>query len=338
MSRIFISGSSTGLGLMAADLLVSKGHSVVLHARNAKRAEAVRQELTQAEATVVGDVETISGAKEVAAQVNALGHFDTVIHNAAVGYREGHRVTADGLPHVFAINTLSAYILTALIERPKRLVYLSSGMHHHADANLDDSLEEAPLERFDGLRGEQASRYDAGLRHCTALAGRLLERAGARMGADQDGRFRRARRHGSGASDPGLARCGRRYEGRCHGSVFLSPEAHGAEPAVPRRGSAGPPHRDLLRNLGSAAAGVRRRTMVLLRERRHHRRRTKLLQRLSPLLAQSGHSVTEFRCPLLGVKRTLRGVQNVIPIPDVIGQEYSFLVTFLLGLVRWRST
>jgi hypothetical protein len=82
----------------------------------------------------------ISGAKEVAAQVNALGHFDTVIHNAAVGYREGHRVTADGLPHVFAINTLSAYILTALIERPKRLVYLSSGMHHHADANLDDIL------------------------------------------------------------------------------------------------------------------------------------------------------------------------------------------------------
>ena len=63
-----------------------------------------------------------------------------MIHNAGVGYREGRRVTSDGLPHVFAINTLSAYILTALIERPKRLVYLSSGMHHHADANLDDIL------------------------------------------------------------------------------------------------------------------------------------------------------------------------------------------------------
>ena len=140
MSRIFISGSSAGLGLMAADLLVSQGHSVVLHARNAKRAQAARQELPRAEAIVVGDVETIVGAKGVAAQVNGLGHFDAVIHNAAVGYREGHRVTADGLPHVFAINTLSAYILTALIERPKRLVYLSSGMHHHADANLDDIL------------------------------------------------------------------------------------------------------------------------------------------------------------------------------------------------------
>ncbi len=140
MSRIFISGSSTGLGLMAADLLASKGHNVVLHARNAKRAEAARQELPQAEAIVVGDVETIAGAKNVAAQVNGLGHFDALIHNSAVGYREGHRVTVDGLPHVFAINRLSAYILTALIGRPKRLVYLSSGMHHHADASLDDIL------------------------------------------------------------------------------------------------------------------------------------------------------------------------------------------------------
>ena len=85
MSRIFISGSSTGLGLMAGELLINQGHSVVLHARNAKRAEAARQKLPQAEAIVVGDVETIAGAKDVAAQVNGLGHFDAVIHNAAVG-------------------------------------------------------------------------------------------------------------------------------------------------------------------------------------------------------------------------------------------------------------
>ncbi len=140
MSRIFISGSSAGLGLMAADRLTSQGHQVVMHARNADRAERARRELSKAEAVVIGDVETIAGAKDIAAQVNALGRFDAVIHNAAVGYREGHRITADGLPHVFAINTLSPYILTALIERPKRLVYLSSGMHHHADANLDDIL------------------------------------------------------------------------------------------------------------------------------------------------------------------------------------------------------
>lgn len=140
MSRIFISGSSAGLGLTAAELLVSQGHQVVLHARNASRADDARRSLPKAEAVVIGDIETITGAKDIAAQVNTLGRFDAVIHNAAVGYRETQRITSDGLPHVFAINTLSAYILTALIERPKRLVYLSSGMHHHANANLDDIL------------------------------------------------------------------------------------------------------------------------------------------------------------------------------------------------------
>jgi NAD(P)-dependent dehydrogenase (short-subunit alcohol dehydrogenase family) len=148
MSRIFISGSSTGLGLMAAELLVRQGHQVVLHARNSDRTEDIRRELPQAEAVVVGDLETVAGAKDIATQVNALGLFDAVIHNAAVGYREAHRVTADGLPHVFAINTLSVYILTALIERPKRLVYLSSGLHHHANANLDDILWQK--RRWDG--------------------------------------------------------------------------------------------------------------------------------------------------------------------------------------------
>ena len=140
MSRVFISGSSTGLGLMAAELLINQGHRVVLHARNAARADDAKKSLPGAEAIVQGDLETIAGAKKVAARVNALGLFDAVIHNAAVGYREPHRLTDDGLPHVFAINTLSTYILTALIERPHRLVYLSSGMHHHADANLDDIL------------------------------------------------------------------------------------------------------------------------------------------------------------------------------------------------------
>jgi hypothetical protein len=59
------------------------------------RAESARREFPQAKAIVAGDLETIAGAKDIAAQVNALGHFDTVVHNAAVGYREGDRLTAD---------------------------------------------------------------------------------------------------------------------------------------------------------------------------------------------------------------------------------------------------
>jgi NAD(P)-dependent dehydrogenase (short-subunit alcohol dehydrogenase family) len=169
ISRIFISGSSAGLGLMAAELLTSQRHQVVLHARNADRAENASRELPKADAVVVGDVETIAGAKDVADQVNALGRFDAVIHNAAVGYHEVHRLTTDGLPHVFAINTLSAYILTALIKRPKRLVYLSSGLQHQAQANLDDILW-----RKRGWNGMQA--YSESKLHDAMLAFAIARR------------------------------------------------------------------------------------------------------------------------------------------------------------------
>jgi NAD(P)-dependent dehydrogenase (short-subunit alcohol dehydrogenase family) len=167
MSRIFISGSSAGLGLMAAERLIDQGHQVVLHARNAARADDAKLALPQAEAIVQGDLDTIAGAKAVAARVNELGAFDAVIHNAAVGYRERHHLTPDGLPHVFAINTLAAYILTALIERPRRLVYLSSGMHHHADAHLDDILWRA--RRWDGSTAYAESKlHDAMLAFAVA--------------------------------------------------------------------------------------------------------------------------------------------------------------------------
>jgi NAD(P)-dependent dehydrogenase (short-subunit alcohol dehydrogenase family) len=126
--------------MLSAQRLAEQGHEVVLHARSAPRAHDAQRELPYASGVVIGDLETIAGAKDVAAKVNALGPYDAVVHNAAVGYREQYRLTTDGLPHVFATNTLSAYILTALIKKPERLVYLSSGMHHHAEANLDDIL------------------------------------------------------------------------------------------------------------------------------------------------------------------------------------------------------
>jgi NAD(P)-dependent dehydrogenase (short-subunit alcohol dehydrogenase family) len=140
MARVFITGSSDGLGLMVGRHLADLGHQAVLHARNDARANDARKAVPKAEAIVVGDLATIAATKDVARQANALGSFDAIIHNAAVGYREDHRVTSDRLPHVFAINTLAPYILTALIERPNRVVYLSSGMHDRAHANLDDIL------------------------------------------------------------------------------------------------------------------------------------------------------------------------------------------------------
>jgi NAD(P)-dependent dehydrogenase (short-subunit alcohol dehydrogenase family) len=137
--RILVTGSADGLGLMAAQSLAGEGHDVTLHARNDGRAAAARAAVPQAAAVVVGDLSGIGAVREVAAQANALGRYDAVIHNAGVGYRERRRVeTADGIEHVFAINVLAPYLLTALITPPDRLVYLSSGMASGGDPDLSD--------------------------------------------------------------------------------------------------------------------------------------------------------------------------------------------------------
>jgi NAD(P)-dependent dehydrogenase (short-subunit alcohol dehydrogenase family) len=135
MARIFITGSADGLGQLSAKWLIERGHDVVVHGRNEQRAKDAL--LSGAAHSVHGDLSTLEGMKQVARQANALGKFDAVIHNAGVGYKEPHRETADGLPHVFAVNSLAPYVLTALVPAP-RLVYLSSGLHRSGDASLRD--------------------------------------------------------------------------------------------------------------------------------------------------------------------------------------------------------
>lgn len=139
MASVFITGSADGLGLMAGQLLASQGHAVTLHARGEARAEAARAVLPRAADVLVGDLSTLAAMRDVAAQANARGRFDAVIHNVGLGHQQPRRVeTADGLSQLWAVNVLAPYVLTALMERPARLVYLSSRMHLQGDTRLDD--------------------------------------------------------------------------------------------------------------------------------------------------------------------------------------------------------
>ncbi|XAH26033.1 SDR family NAD(P)-dependent oxidoreductase [Xylophilus sp. GW821-FHT01B05] len=138
-ARILITGSSDGLGMLAGKMLATGGHRVILHARNARRAEATRKALPACEAVVIGDVSSLAGMRTVAEQANALGRCDAVIHNVGIGDREPRRIeTVDGLSHLFAINVVAPYLLTALITRPERLIYLGSSMHMGGNASLED--------------------------------------------------------------------------------------------------------------------------------------------------------------------------------------------------------
>ena len=124
---MFITGSADGLGRMAAEALLEQGHDVVVHVRNTERLTAVSELVDGGAAAVVGDLSDLEETRDVAGQVNRLGRMDAVIHNA--GVIRG--------PEVLPVNVVAPYLLTALVDRPQRLIYLSSGMHRGGRASLN---------------------------------------------------------------------------------------------------------------------------------------------------------------------------------------------------------
>ncbi|NKK00617.1 SDR family NAD(P)-dependent oxidoreductase [Rhizobium leguminosarum bv. viciae] len=138
MSRIFITGSTDGLGLAAARTLMKEGHDVVLHARSRERAAAISEISSAALGLVIGDLASATETRSIAEQVNAIGRMDAVIHNAGIYLERSRGETPDGHAKTLAVNVLAPYLLTAWITRPDRLVYLTSGMHRSGGSALDD--------------------------------------------------------------------------------------------------------------------------------------------------------------------------------------------------------
>ncbi|MEC5191474.1 MULTISPECIES: SDR family NAD(P)-dependent oxidoreductase [unclassified Arthrobacter] len=151
MGSIFITGSSDGLGRATAESLLGRGHQVIVHARNADRLASLQDLLDRGAAGVVGDLSDAGQTRDIADQVNRVGPVDVVVHNAGV---------LNG-PHVFHVNVVAPYLLTALIGRPRRLIYLSSGMHRSGHTGLASIDWNAP--------GQSASYADSKL-YVTALA------------------------------------------------------------------------------------------------------------------------------------------------------------------------
>ncbi|MHA4816105.1 SDR family NAD(P)-dependent oxidoreductase [Streptomyces aculeolatus] len=119
MARVLVTGAATGLGRNTVAALLDEGHEAVLHARHHARLSDVHDLLARGAAPVTGDLATHEGTLSVAEQANALGGIDAVIHNAGV---------YNG-PDTLAVNVLAPYLMTCLITRPDRHIYLSSSMH-----------------------------------------------------------------------------------------------------------------------------------------------------------------------------------------------------------------
>ena len=207
MPRIFITGSADGLGRAAAGVLISEGHDIVLHARTRERAAALSDLAADAAGVVIGDLSSAAGTRELAGQVNQIGRMDAVIHNAGVFLEPSRAATAEGHAKTLAVNTLAPYMLTALIGRPDRLIYLSSGLHRAGAGTLRDIDWTQPvLERRTGVLREQAPRNRARAHPRARLAGGTQQRRRSGLGPDQDGRPRGNRRSADGLSYADMAR------------------------------------------------------------------------------------------------------------------------------------
>ena len=163
MSRILITGSTDGLGLAAARTLMTEGHAVVVHARSSRRAAALSDLIARSAGVVIGDLSSSTETRSIAEQVRKIGRMDAVIHNAGIYLEPGRGTTPEGHAKTLAVNTLAPYMLTAWIDRPDRLIYLTSGMHRGADTSLRDT--DWAERRWDASRAYSESKL-----YVTALA------------------------------------------------------------------------------------------------------------------------------------------------------------------------
>ncbi len=168
MATILVTGSSDGIGRQTASTLAADGHRVVLHARNEERAAQALAAVPRAAAVLRGDLTSLAETRELAEQAAAVGPYDVVIHNAGIGGGQREPVrTGDGLERIFQVNVLAPYVLTALLPRPSRLVYLTSGLEADGTVRLDDLQWGA--RPWDGMQAySDAKLYDVMLAFAVA--------------------------------------------------------------------------------------------------------------------------------------------------------------------------
>lgn len=131
MSTICLTGSSDGIGLASARVLLAGGHRVLVHARSEDRGRPVVGALEGDVHLVTGDLARLDDVRALAEQLAGYGPLDVLVHNAGVWLRgDTPRMTPDGFETTFAVNVLAPHLLTGLLaERlTGRLLWLGSGM------------------------------------------------------------------------------------------------------------------------------------------------------------------------------------------------------------------
>lgn len=139
---ILITGSTDGIGLETARMLVPMGHNVLLHGRNPAKLDKVKNTLSAIPdgGPVENYVSDLSRMADVEALAKAVtekhAKLDVLINNAGI-YSTPEPITQDGLDVRFVVNTMAPYLLTQrllpLMGASGRVINLSSAAQSPVD-------------------------------------------------------------------------------------------------------------------------------------------------------------------------------------------------------------
>lgn len=117
MKTILITGSTDGIGKLAAIKLAKAEHHVILHGRNGNKLESAISEIRALSnnESVTGYVSDLSNLENVRATISDLNSdlkkIDVLINNAGV-FKTNVPLTKDGLDVRFVVNYFAPYVLT----------------------------------------------------------------------------------------------------------------------------------------------------------------------------------------------------------------------------------
>ncbi|KFL35942.1 SDR family NAD(P)-dependent oxidoreductase [Arenimonas donghaensis] len=139
---ILVTGSTDGIGLETARQLVSRGHEVLLHGRDAGKLASARTMLSSLPGagrigTFLADLSRLDAVEELATEVAARHErLDVLVNNAGVLRTPSPRTDA-GLDVRFVVNTIAPWLLTRrllpLLGNGGRVVNLSSAAQARVD-------------------------------------------------------------------------------------------------------------------------------------------------------------------------------------------------------------
>jgi len=114
---ILITGSTDGIGKLAAVKLAKKGHQIYLHGRNSEKLELVISEIKEATNNenikgFVADFSDLEAVKKMAQQINEeVSKLDVLINNAGV-FNSPNTQNDAGLDMRYVVNYFAPYLLT----------------------------------------------------------------------------------------------------------------------------------------------------------------------------------------------------------------------------------